>query len=153
MSYKIVVLLSVFYLLLACVWGCTNPLTIQALSGTSPVAFSFIGKGKDASFWLARYDDVIEATLRAGNALSLDVEEKKIQKDKALFHYTDGKGKKLDILIERRTETMTYVQFDVGLFGSISMGRLMVRQIIFEITKAGDFLQNWSPTEESPSKI
>jgi len=51
----------------------------------------------------------------------------------------------LDVLIEHRTDTMTYARFDVGWFGSKSMGRLMARQIVFEMTEAGVFLRNWHP--------
>ena len=53
----------------------------------------------------------------------------------------------MEVLIERRTETMTYARFDVGLFGSKSMGQLMVRQIIFEMTLADKFIRDWHPAE------
>jgi hypothetical protein len=140
------------YLIALCLFftglcGCTVPLAMQGLSSSSPVAFSYIGKGKADSSWLARYDDVVRATLRAGQALSLKLERKDIEKDQTVFHYVDGKGKELDVLIERRTETMTYARFDVGWFGSRAMGRLMARQIVFEMTEAGAFLRDWQPAE------
>ena len=53
----------------------------------------------------------------------------------------------MDILIERRTETMTYARFSVGVFGSKSMGQLMVRQIIFEVNAEGKFIRDWHPVE------
>lgn len=127
--------------------GCTAPLAVQGLSSTSPVAFSYIGRGKGDSFWLAHYDDVIQATEQAGQTLSLELEKKMIEKDHTKFQYADGRGNHLEIMIERRTETMTYARFDVGFFGSRSMGRLMVRQIIFEMTEAGAFLRDWQPKE------
>ena len=55
----------------------------------------------------------------------------------------------MNVRIERRTETVTSAQFDVGLFGSKSMGRLMARQIVFEKAEAGAFLHCWHPTENN----
>jgi hypothetical protein len=54
----------------------------------------------------------------------------------------------LNVLIERRTETLTYALFDVGLFGSKSLGRLMARQIVFEMAEAGAFLRNRHPAAD-----
>jgi len=120
---------------------------LQGLSSATPVAFSSTGTGAGDSAWLARYDDVVQATLRAGEVLSLNLEKKVIGEGQAVFQYIDDKGKKLNILIERRTETMTYARFNVGWFGSKSMGQLMVRQIIFEMNTGGKFFRDWHPVE------
>jgi hypothetical protein len=53
----------------------------------------------------------------------------------------------LQILIERRTETVTYARLNVGWFGSRSMGRLMARQIVYEMIEAKAFLRSWHPQE------
>ena len=71
MTIKNAVYLIVLWLVYSSLSGCAAPLAMQGLSSTSPVAFSYIGRGKGDSAWLARYDDVIQATLRAGQALSL----------------------------------------------------------------------------------
>jgi hypothetical protein len=147
MIEKRVVLRAVYCLLLTGLCGCTAPLALQGLSSATPVTFNATGRGAGDSAWLARYDDVVQATLRAGEVLSLNLEKKEIGEGQAVFQYIDGKGKKMNILIERRTETMTYARFSVGLFGSKSMGQLMVRQIIFEINEEGKFLQDWHPVE------
>jgi hypothetical protein len=147
MIEKSVVLPAVFCLLLTGLCGCAGPLAMQGLSSTTPVAFNSTGRGKGDSSWLARYDDVVQATLRAGEVLSLKLEKKEIGEDQTIFQYIDNKGNKLDILIERRTETMTYAHFSVGLLGSKSMGQLMVRQIIDEMNTEGKFLRNWHPVE------
>ena len=151
MTIKKAAFLTVWCLVFFGLCGCTAPLAMQGLSSSSPVAFSYIGRGKGESAWLALFDDVVKATQRAGQALSFKLEKKKIEKDQTVFNYVDGKGKRLDIMIERRTETLTYARFDVGTFGSRSIGRLMARQIIFEMTEAGAFLRNWSPTEDDSS--
>jgi hypothetical protein len=150
-TIKNAVFLSAWLLSFAGLNGCAAPLAVQGLSATSPVAFSHTGSGKGDSFWLAPYDDVVRATQRAGQALSLEPERKEIGEDQPVFHYVDGKGNQLDVLIERRTATMTYARFDVGLFGSKGMSRLMARQIVFEMTAAGAFLRNWHPAETNNS--
>jgi len=147
MIVKRVVLGAVFCLLLTGLWGCTAPLALQGLGSATPVAFNATGMGAGDSAWLAHYDDVVQATLRAGEVLSLNLEKKEIGEGQTVFRYMDGKGKKMDILIERRTETMTYARFSVGLFGSKSMGQLMVRQIIFEMNTGGKFFRDWHPVE------
>jgi hypothetical protein len=145
MTIKNAITLTGLFYLLAGLIGCTAPLAVQGLSTTSPVAFSHAGRGKGDSYWLAPYDDVVRATERAGQALSLELEKKEIEKDYIIFHYIDGRQKQLDILIERSTGTMTYARFDAGLFGSKSMSRLMARQIVFEMTEVGAFLRSWDP--------
>ena len=67
--------------------------------------------------------------------------------DQSAFKYIDDKGSKLEILIERRTETVTWVGFNVGRFGSASIGRLMARQIVIEMVEADKFLRDWHPAE------
>jgi hypothetical protein len=124
-------------------------MALTGLSSTAPVAFSNAGRGKGDSCWLAHYDDVVQATHKAGEALSLRINNKQIEKNKAFFKFIDQMEKEMDVLIERRTETMTYARFDVGLFGSKAMGRLMVRQIVFEMAKAGAFLRGWHPSEDN----
>ena len=67
--------------------------------------------------------------------------------DQSDLIYIDEKGAELEIFIERRTKMVTLARFNVGLYGSTSIGRLMARQIVFEMTEAGKFLGDWQPTE------
>ena len=120
---------------------------MQGLSSGVPVAFSSTGRGKGDSAWFARYDDVVQATLHAAQVLALEVEKKEIGDDRSVFQFIDGTGKTLDARIERRTETVTYAHFSVGLFGSRTVGQLLVRQIIFELNKEGKFLRDMVPVE------
>jgi len=148
MIKKFLTIPAVFYLLLMGLCGCAAPLAMQGLSSGAPVAFNSTGRGKGESAWFARYDDVVQATLNAGKKLSFKLEKKMIGRDQSTFNYTDDKGTKLEILVERRTETLTRVRFNVGLFGSTSIGRLMARQIVFEIAEADKFLRDWHPAED-----
>jgi hypothetical protein len=132
--------------------GCMAPVAFQAagaIGGASPVALNLVGKGKAESYWVARYADVVEATVRAGQVLSLELLEKKAEAEHTLFRYGYGKGEKAEILVEYRTATMTSVQIDFGVSGSIAFARLMGREIAVELAKAGAFLEDLSPDEET----
>ena len=111
----------------------------------APVAFNNSGGGKGESFWIAQYDDVIDAVLQASEVLSLELKEKTIEKDQAFFRFYDAKKERTDLFIERRSDTMTSIKFDVGWFGSVAFGRLMARQIIDELNESGSFLEDWTP--------
>jgi hypothetical protein len=128
-----------------CNVGCIAAIAPNAMSvaaSGAPVASNHLGGGKAESFWIARYGDVIEAALQAGEALSLEVKEKKIGKDQTFFRFSSNK-ESVDLLIESRSDTVTYIKFDVGWFGSVAFGRLVGRQIIDELSESGAFLENW----------
>jgi hypothetical protein len=136
-------------LFIALVWnvGCLSPVglnTMGTAAGNAPVAFNNSGEGQGESFWIAKYDDVIAATLRAGEALSLEIKEKKVEKDQAFFRFYDAKKERIELFVERRSDTMTSIKFDVGWFGSIAFGRLMARQIISELSESDSFLEDWT---------
>jgi hypothetical protein len=54
------------------------------------------------------------------------------------------RGKSLYLRIERRTETVTRVRFNVGVFGSTGIPRLVGRQIIEELKTEKAFLLDWA---------
>jgi hypothetical protein len=133
---------------LPCIAGCLPPLAIQSIgtaTSGAPVAFNHLGGGKGESYWIARYDDVTRATMETAKALSLKVKEKKIEKSHATLRFSDDTDKTIDVFIERRTDTMTSIVFDVGWFGSVAFGRLFANQIIFELFESGAFLEDWTP--------
>jgi hypothetical protein len=100
--------------------------------------------GRVKSLELARYEDVVEATRRAGEAISLELQKEATDTDRTTLSYIDGKNEKVKVLIERRTATLTYVQIDVGLFGSKGLALVVINQIIYEISSRGGYLQGWS---------
>jgi len=133
-------------IILICNAGCLSPLAISTVEGvgsTAPVASNRLGGGKGETFWIAQYHDVIAAVLQAGEVLALELQEERLEQDQAFFRFRDTKAERIDLFIERRTESMTYIKFDVGWFGSVAFGRLMFRQIISELDEAGDFLEDW----------
>ena len=134
-------------LVLICNVGCLPSVTtgqIGRATGGAPVSFNYMGGGEGESFWIAPYDDVIAATLRAGDVLALELKEKNVEQDQAFIRFYDTKKEGIRLFIERRTDTMKSIKFDVGWFGSIAFGRLMSRQIINELNDAGSFLEDWT---------
>ena len=132
--------------------GCMAPVafqTVGAIGGASPVALSLVEKGKVESYWVARYADVVDATIRAGQVLSLELVEKKVEADRTSIRYGYRQGEKAEILVEYRTATMTSVHIDYGVSGSIAFARLMGREIAVELAKAGAFLEDLSPDEDA----
>ena len=147
-SIKKIFLSAVLAFILAGNTGCLSPIALQAVgsAGTAaPVTFHTSGSGEADGFWIARLDDVIEATLRAGHALSLELKDKIVEGDRTILHYIDLKDDKVKLSIERRTDTVTAMHIDIGWFGSPGLAQLLVRQVIFELYEAGAFLQDWRP--------
>jgi len=134
------------FIFLICNAGCLSPLAINAVGSAgsaAPVAANNLGGGKGESFWIAQYRDVIKAILQAGEDLSLELKEERIEQDHAFFRFQDTKAERIDLRIERRTDTMTYILFDVGWFGSVAFGRIVFRQIIYQLGEADDFQKYW----------
>lgn len=140
--------LILLFIFLVCSVGCVSPIPLSTTGTASthaPVAFSNEGAGKGESFWIAKYEDVIAASLRTGEVLSLELKEERIERDQAFFRFYDEKNERIDLIIERRTDTMTSINFRVGWYGSVAFGRLMARQIIIELDKSKSFLEDWTP--------
>ena len=139
--------LIALFIVLVCNVGCLSPVAINTMGtagSNAPVAFSNEGGGQGESFWIAKYDDVVAATLSAGETLSLELKEKRIENDHSFFRFQDVKNERIDLFIERRTDTMTSIKFNVGWFGSVAFGRLLARQIINELNESGSFLEDWT---------
>jgi hypothetical protein len=94
--------------------------------------------GKVKRFEIARYEDVIEASRRAAENLSLELKKEKLEEDRALFTYLDDKAQRIDILIEGRTETIAYIKIDVGIFGPQGLALLVLNQILSELPGYGE---------------
>ena len=82
--------------------------------------------------------------MRASEALSLNLKEKRTESDQTFFRFYDDRGESIDLFVVRRTDTMTSIKFNVGWFGSVAFCRILARQIIFELEQSGSFLEDWS---------
>jgi hypothetical protein len=125
--------------------GCTTATLVTGLSSApSGVSYASGYGSKVYSYQIVRYEDAVEAALRAAETLAFENKYKDVKETRAELRYIDEKDCVLDILIERRSVRTTFIQVDVGFFGSRGMSRLMLLQILDEIGKAEDFLEDWS---------
>jgi hypothetical protein len=117
--------------------GCATPLVVGGMSAAPGGATyaSSIG-GKIESYQIVSYEDTLKAARRAAETLSLEVKKEEIAAKQASFQFADLNDRKVDLVIEQRTATMTYLKVDTGWFGPYGMGRLLLRQILNEISEA-----------------
>ena len=75
-------------IILICNVGCLSPLAINtagSAGSAAPVASENLGGGRGETFWNAQYRDVIKAVLQAGENLSLELSEERVEQDQAFF--------------------------------------------------------------------
>jgi hypothetical protein len=145
---KTIFLIGTLYVFLTPITACTTATLITGMSAAPSGVSSASGLGtKVRSYQIVRYEDAVEAAQRAADTLALENQEKDIKEDRAHLRYMDEKEEVIDILIERRTATITFIQVDAGFFGPKGMSRLMLLQILDEIEEAGDFLEKWTIKE------
>ena len=131
--------------LLILMTGCTTATLVTGLSSApSGVSYASGYGSKVYSYQIVRYEDAVEAALRAAETLAFENKFKDIKETRAELRYIDEKDEVIDILIERHSAKTTFIQVDAGFFGSKGMSRLMLLQILDEIGEAGDFLEDWS---------
>lgn len=138
-------------MILATGWGCAACLSPVCL-GPSATVGSSAGEtgisryegGKVRSYELAHYQDVVEATRRAGEALSLKLQKEATNEEQSTFFYLDDKNDKVKVTVAPRTDTLTHIEIDVGFFGSKGLALVVINQIVTEITREGKYLQEWS---------
>ena len=125
--------------------GCTTGTLISGM-GSAPSGVSHAsGPGsKVTSYQFIHYEDAVKGTIRAAEALSLENKKKEIEENRAELSYADEKDQVVDIIIERRTATITTIQANAGFFGPKGFSRLMLLQILNELDKAGVYPQEGS---------
>ena len=133
---KNVLMSAVLCILLASTYGCTACLVGSAGTagaGATEAGVTRFELGRVTRFEIAQYEDVIEASRLAAENLALDLKEEKIEENRASFRYLDDKDQKIDLLIERRTDTITYIRVGVGIFGPQGLALLTLNQILDEL--------------------
>lgn len=131
---KNVLTLAVLSILLANTYGCTACIVGPAASAAGAGA-TRVQMGKATRFEIAQYEDVIKASRLAAENLALILKKEKIEANRASLNYLDDKDQRIDLLIEPRTDTITYIEVDVGMFGPPGLGLLMLNQILDELAK------------------
>lgn len=136
---KNALMLAVLCILLANTYGCTTACLVGSAAtvgaGAAEAGVTRFEMGRVTRFEIAQYEDVIEASRLAAKNLSLDLKEEKIEENRALFKYLDDKDQKIDLLIERRTDTLIYIRVDVGIFGPQGLALLTLNQILLELAE------------------
>lgn len=130
--------------------GCAvSTAVLPSALGVAPVVVDNRGDGQGDTFWVAHYDDVVDATLRAAAQLSLKLVEEEIEEERARLRFADDLGQQVRLLIERRTATVTLVRFDVSASRYEGLAALLGRQIVDELSDADAFLVDWSNSDPS----
>ena len=125
--------------------GCTTGTLISGMSSASSGVSHTSGPGsKVVSYKIVPYEDAVKGTIRAAEALSLENKKKEIKESRAKLRYADEKDQVVDIIIERRTATITTIQADAGFFGPKGFSRLMLLQILKELNKTGVYPEDGS---------
>jgi hypothetical protein len=135
---KNALMLAVLCILLASTYGCTACIVGSAATVGASGAEAGVTRfemGRVTRFEIAQYEDVIEASRLAAENLALDLKEEKIEENRASFSYLDDKDQRIDLLIERRTDTVTSIKIDVGIFGPPGLGLLTLNQILNELAE------------------
>lgn len=133
--------------------GCAlSAAAVPSAMGAAPVVAQNQGEGQGNSFWVARYDDVVQAALRAAEKLSLEVEEQDIGEDSARLRFRGGRNVVITLHIEFWTDTVTRMRVDVGSSRFAGFGTLLGQQIIDELNDADAFLVDWSDNKDSKSE-
>jgi len=116
--------------------ACTGvePTAVSAGTSVAQAGVTIFDRGKVRDVELVRYQDAVTAVQRAADRLSLTptrCDETEGKRNCTAF--VDDRGDHLVVVIERRTETMTLIQADVGTFGEILIGTLFIRQVQAEL--------------------
>ena len=142
---KTTFLVATLCFFLTFITGCTTATLISGMGATPSGVSSTSGSGSTVrSYQIVRFEDAVKASLKAAETLALENTKKDIQENRAELRYIDEKQQIIDIFVERRTATITFLQVNAGFFGPGGMTRLVLLQILDEIDEAGDFLEEGS---------
>ena len=153
LSRRTVWLLGMLIIVTTSLSGCAlAPSVLSAAGGATPAVFDRQGSDEGDGFMVARYDDVVQAALRAGKKLSLELTEQAIEEDRATLRFVDDQGAWISLRIERRTESVTQVHLDVSSRQLFGFGGLFGRQLIEELEAADAFLVEWKDDSDEQAE-
>jgi len=137
----IYIFLTLIGLVLICN-GCTTSLLVSSATAAPSGATHMSGSGGTIeSYQAVTFEDTIKAARAAAEILSLEVKQEQVDADRVSFQYADNGDRRVNIVIEQRTATLTYLKVTTGMFGDHGLGRILTRQILLEISDAGDLLE------------
>lgn len=121
------------------VFGCAAPVMTVAGDVAGAAAGQAVGlfnAGKEETFQPFGIDASIAATRAAAADLDLKPVGETRHPDQLKLEYVDGRKQKIVITVVRRTDTLTGIHVDVGLFGVYGLSPTMLRQIISHLPKS-----------------
>jgi hypothetical protein len=129
---------------LASAGGCGAESVAALGASAAQAGASYYSRGEFRSVELARFDDVVAAVQSASRKMSLTIRSERFKPGKASIVYADDRGEEIDVVLKRRSETVTDVKVDVGTFGSSGTGRLFLAQILDELSEAEAYVDTWN---------
>lgn len=149
-----------------------EPAAISAGASAAQSGVTFFSRGKLRSFELVKFADAVEAMRRAGARLSMRLVEEEVRaaddfvesgdavaatpedqhevdrtgadvpdgRARLVFH--DERGGSVVVVIERRTETVTFIQADVGLFGDTGLSSLLLMETYDELREMEAYIDD-----------
>ena len=110
--------------------GCTGlePAAISAGATAAQSGATFFTQGRFSSIELTEFKDAEIAVRAAAGEMSLRLAEDEPGPDRTRLVYFDEQHQSIVVVIERRTETVTSIEADVGTFGENGLASLLMRQ-------------------------
>lgn len=125
--------------------GCTTGALISGMGSASSGASHAVGPGsKIVSYQIVYFENAVQGTIRATEALALENKKTVIRENQAEFRYADERDQYIDIKIERRSAKITAIEVDAGFFGPRGLTRLVLLRIIEELDQAGAQPEDWT---------
>jgi hypothetical protein len=119
--------------LLPALGGCAAGLDLAVIGAASQAAgtgSAVFSAGKIKAVGLVDVESARRAVYAAAADTSLTIdEESSPREDKYRIVLKDERNEKIYVYVERRTETMTRVQINVGYFGNEPTARLLLKRI------------------------
>lgn len=143
-ALKPVVARACLLMMFACS-GCVAAVPVATgIAGAVPAVRQQFEHGEEDSYWIARFDDVVNASLQAQEKLSMKIKEKTIKEKHAKLTLADDRDEEISLLIERLTDTVTRVHFVTGSQAFEGFAHLFSRQIVQELKDKNAFVVQWT---------
>lgn len=129
-------------LLAALLPGCGLTMLASGLQA-SETGVSLVGRTGVERFELARLGDALVAARHAIHTLRLDVEGLYLDGNTAVFELADATGSQVTVRVHARTDMLTYIEVDSGLFGEIALAQVVSLQITDELLEMNAVTERW----------
>ena len=119
----------------AMLWGCAVAATAggDVAETMAEKTVAMVDIGKVESYQPVQIDEAIVTVRKVAAELNLKLIKEEKHPDQLKLSYKDGRDLKIVVTVVRRTEKVTELHVDVGLFGVEGMARLVMRQILHQL--------------------